>query len=176
MAQERASTPPLKWYGLARTPDKHSGAIDRCTGSDQSSDRLFWEMRSDQSHSPPKRVLLVEDSIDWQDILARVVQSCTGLHLAGTIDNAAGAIAAAKERSLHAVVLDLHLREGSGHDVLAAIKNTQPGCVVIVVTVSDSPEDRRRSLTGGADHFLLKHRDIGTLREVLAAISASRSG
>ncbi len=118
------------------------------------------------------RVLLVEDSPDWQDILTRVVRSLPQLELVAVVDTVAAAIEALGLHAPHAVVLDLHLRDGSGHEVLAAAKRANPACKVIVVTVSDSLEDARRCRALGVDHYISKHKDADKLRVLLNNIGA----
>jgi two-component system response regulator len=56
------------------------------------------------------------------------------------------------------VLLDLNLVDGSGHDLLAYLKQ-QPGLKnipVVIVTTSDSPQDRARSISLGAAAYLVK--------------------
>jgi|SRR5690625_2009238 len=62
------------------------------------------------------------------------------------------------EKHPHLVLLDLNLGDGSGHDLLAYLKsNPELAAIpVVVVTTSDSPQDRARSITLGAAAYIVK--------------------
>lgn len=56
------------------------------------------------------------------------------------------------------ILLDLNLVDGSGHDLLAYLKQ-RPGLKhipVVIVTTSDSPQDQARSAALGAADYLIK--------------------
>jgi CheY-like chemotaxis protein len=56
------------------------------------------------------------------------------------------------------VLLDLNLPKKDGLTLLAGIRQWQRcrGTPVVVLTTSDSPEDRRKALSMGVDRYLLK--------------------
>lgn len=59
---------------------------------------------------------------------------------------------------LDLILLDLNLVDGSGHDLLAYLKQ-RPGLKhipVVIVTTSDSPQDQARSAALGAADYLIK--------------------
>ena len=105
-----------------------------------------------------------------QEILVRSVQAVPGLEVAGVAETAAEALAAFELHHPDAVILDLVLREGSGLDVLRAIKVRAPKCGVLVFTGYDAEPYRARCLAAGADRFLSKHRQFPELLEHLRAL------
>lgn len=118
-------------------------------------------------------VLLVEDSRVLAERLRETLLGVPGVHLTGTVDSEADAIAALQRHPVDVVVLDLHLRQGTGFGVLRAIPSNQPKkVVVIVLTNYDLAEYRRAASALGAKHFLDKLRDFDRLPTLLQQISA----
>jgi DNA-binding NarL/FixJ family response regulator len=118
-------------------------------------------------------VLLVEDSRVLAERLRETLLSVPGVQLAGTVDSEADAVAALQRHPVDVVLLDLHLRQGTGFGVLRAIPAGAAGkVVVIVLTNYDLAEYRRAAAALGARHFLDKLRDFDRLPTLLQQIGA----
>ena len=118
-------------------------------------------------------VLLVEDSRVLAERLRETLLSVPGVQLAGTVDSEADAVAALQRHPVDVLLLDLHLRQGTGFGVLRAIPSDQAKkLVVIVLTNYDLAEYRRASAALGARHFLDKLRDFDRLPSLLQQIEA----
>ena len=118
-------------------------------------------------------VLLVEDSKLLTDRLREAILSVPGAQLAGTVDSESEAVATLQRIPVDVVLLDIHLRHGTGFGVLRAITNGQHGNVVaIVLTNHDLGEYRRAAAQLGAVHFLDKMRDFDRLPSLLQEIGA----
>lgn len=118
-------------------------------------------------------VLLVEDSRVLAERLRETLLSIPGVHLTGTVDSEADAVAALQREPVDVVLLDLHLRQGTGFGVLRAIPADQvKRTVVIVLTNYDLAEYRRAAAALGAQHFLDKLRDFDRLPVLLQQIGA----
>jgi DNA-binding NarL/FixJ family response regulator len=118
-------------------------------------------------------VLLVEDSRVLAERLRETLLSVPGVELAGTVDSEAEAVAALQRQPVDVVLLDLHLRQGTGFGVLRAIPTDQARkTVVIVLTNYDLAEYRRAAAALGARHFLDKLRDFDRLPTLLQQIGA----
>jgi DNA-binding NarL/FixJ family response regulator len=118
-------------------------------------------------------VLLVEDSRVLAERLRETLLSVPGVQLAGTVDSEADAVALLQRQPVDVVLLDLHLRQGTGFGVLRSIPNDQVRkTVVIVLTNYDLAEYRRAAAALGARHFLDKLRDFERLPILLQEISA----
>lgn len=130
------------------------------------------EQRPDMS-SRNLSVLLVEDSRVLAERLRETLLSVPGVQLAGTVDSEADAVAALQRQPVDVVLLDLHLRQGTGFGVLRAIPSDQvKKTVVIVLTNYDLAEYRRAAAALGAKHFLDKLRDFDRLPTLLQQIGA----
>jgi two-component system, OmpR family, response regulator len=118
-------------------------------------------------------VLLVEDSRVLAERLRETLLSVPGVQLAGTVDSEADAVAALQRHPVDVLLLDLHLRQGTGFGVLRAIPSDQAKkLVVIVLTNYDLAEYRRAAAELGARHFLDKLRDFDRLPSLLQQIEA----
>jgi DNA-binding NarL/FixJ family response regulator len=118
-------------------------------------------------------VLLVEDSRVLAERLRETLLSVPGVQLAGTVDSEADAVAVLQRQPVDVVLLDLHLRQGTGFGVLRAIPTDQvKKTVVIVLTNYDLAEYRRAAAALGARHFLDKLRDFERLPILLQEIGA----
>jgi DNA-binding NarL/FixJ family response regulator len=130
------------------------------------------EQRPDMS-SRNLSVLLVEDSRVLAERLRETLLSVPGVQLTGTVDSEADAVAALQRQPVDVVLLDLHLRQGTGFGVLRAIPSDQvKKTVVIVLTNYDLAEYRRAAAALGAKHFLDKLRDFDRLPILLQQIGA----
>jgi two-component system, OmpR family, response regulator len=118
-------------------------------------------------------VLLVEDSRVLAERLREALLAVPGVQLAGTVDSEAEAVAALQRQPVDVVLLDLHLRQGTGFGVLRAIPSDRvKKTVVIVLTNYDLAEYRRAAAALGARHFLDKLRDFDRLPTLLQEIGA----
>jgi DNA-binding NarL/FixJ family response regulator len=113
------------------------------------------------------RVLLVEDSKVLTERLTEAIRQIPQVELIGTADTEAAAVASATREAVDVIILDLHLKQGTGFGVMRALANTQLKPRIIVLTNYDLPEYKNAAIALGATHFLDKARDYGRLPEVL---------
>ncbi len=120
------------------------------------------------------RVLLVEDSLPVRQRIRSLIEESGPATIVGEAGTATAALALFRHHQPAAVVLDLHLAEGTGYAVLEEIKQTHPACEVIVLTNFAIPESRERCRLLGADHFFEKSRDFERVPAVLAGVGRAR--
>ena len=113
------------------------------------------------------KVFLVEDAPLLRERLTALIDS-VGASTVGHADGAPQAIDAILALRPDAVVLDLHLREGNGFDVLRAVGKAAPEIQFFVLT--NHPIDSFRAVAKrlGARGFFDKSTEFDKLREVLA--------
>jgi DNA-binding NarL/FixJ family response regulator len=117
------------------------------------------------------RVLLVEDSKVLTERLTEAIKQIADVELVGTADTEAAAVAAVKKDTVDVIILDLHLKQGTGFGVMRALAATQWKPRIVVLTNYDLPEYKNAAIALGATHFLDKARDYGRLPEILHEIS-----
>lgn len=119
------------------------------------------------------RVLLVEDSLPIRQRVRSLIEESGAATIVGEAGTVATALARFYELKPDAVVLDLHLVEGSGYVVLKAVKKSRPNCMVIVLTNFSTPENEAHCRFLGADHFLEKSREFERVPEILAGLGGA---
>lgn len=125
---------------------------------------------SEATRQHPVRVLLVEDSPLIRKHLVALLEDSDGVSVSGEVDTESAAIAALGSDTFDAAVIDLQLREGSGFGVLKHLRDHHPQLLTVVLTNSNTPAMRARSLALGAHHFLDKSSEFDRVAELLEAL------
>jgi DNA-binding NarL/FixJ family response regulator len=112
----------------------------------------------------------VEDSKVLIERLTEAIRQIADVHLIGTAETEAAAVALATREPVDVIILDLHLRQGTGFGVMRALATTRLKPQIIVLTNYDLPEYKNAAFALGATHFLDKALDYGRLPEVLHEI------
>lgn len=121
------------------------------------------------------KVLLVEDSKLLTLRLTEAIDQIADVHLVGTVDTEAAAVALVARETVDVIILDLHLKHGSGFGVMRTLASMQLKPKIIVLTNYDLPEYKTAAFTLGASYFLDKARDFGRLPEVLHQLGEATS-
>jgi len=116
------------------------------------------------------KVLLVEDSKVLAERLSEVINQIADVDLVGAVDNEQEAVSRVKREAVDVMILDLHLKQGTGFGVLRALAKTPVRPNVIILTNYDLPEYKNAALALGACYFLDKARDYDRIPEVLGEI------
>lgn len=106
------------------------------------------------------KVFLVDDSLVIRQRLKRMlaeVQEVQVVGEAGEVQEAKDAILGLKP---DVVLLDIHLFNGSGIDVLQSLKKEKPAPAVIILTNYPYPQYRQKCLEAGADFFFVKSTEF----------------
>lgn len=118
------------------------------------------------------KVYLVEDSAVIRERLRDMIKE---LDYRNTVLEAAAqstAIAGITQRQPDLVVLDLTLEEGSGLDVLRAVKEKSPATKVIVFTNQATQPYRNKCMALGATGFFDKSQEFAQLRSMVRQIGS----
>jgi DNA-binding NarL/FixJ family response regulator len=131
-------------------------------------------------HTQPKpagalQVFVVEDSAAVRERLEELVDSIRGAHCAGSAETAAAAIAGIRRLRPDAVILDLRLSEGSGFDVMRALRGEFPAPEFYVLSSFAIEPYRRLALKLGAAAFLDKTTEMSSMRGLLEQRAARHS-
>ena len=110
----------------------------------------------EKSAETPHRALVVEDSTQQRRRLVEIVAKALSGFEVSEAEDVSTAIESARRLHPDVVTLDLGLPDGSGLEVLRAIRQDGASARVIVVTGESDDRYRRASLEAGADEFLDK--------------------
>lgn len=118
-------------------------------------------------------VLHVEDNLSNLKLVERVLDHRPEVRLAEARTGAAG-LSLARDLRPHLILLDLRLPDISGEEVLRLIRSgeTTRGIAVVVISAEARAVELDRLLAAGADEYLVKPIDIGTLLEVVDKLLA----
>lgn len=121
-------------------------------------------------------VFLVEDSPAIRARLATTIRGIEGAQLAGEAGTVGSAIEGIRTTRPGAVILDLQLEDGSGLDVLKAVRPSAPALHVAVLTNYATDQHRRACMDAGAEYFLDKSSDFPRIREIVQRWSGHPEG
>jgi len=103
------------------------------------------------------KVFLVDDSVVIRQRLKRMLADVEQLQVIGEAGDAQAATTdAILEQKPDVILLDIHLLDGSGIDVLERLKKANPTVVVIILTDYPFPQYRQKCMEAGADYFFVK--------------------
>jgi DNA-binding NarL/FixJ family response regulator len=125
------------------------------------------------------RVLLAEDSSLLASRLTELIGRLPDVELIGTVDCEADTLSEIASTTPDVVILDLHLRAGSGFGVLRALAGPRSPVAghrprIVVLTNFGLPEYRREAEAFGVDAFLDKSRDYFRLPSLLTDFARHR--
>ena len=129
--------------------------------------------RAPHAALPVTRVYLVEDSPILAKLLVGLLEAETDVVVVGQSDAASAATDDIVRLAPDIVIVDLHLRVGSGIDVLREISGTGVAPLRIVLSNHSSAPYRKAALDAGAHHFFDKATEIPLM---LAKVRAVRRG
>jgi DNA-binding NarL/FixJ family response regulator len=121
-------------------------------------------------------VLLVEDSAMLALRIQELIRRLPDVNLLDTVDTEADALLRMASGEPDVVVLDLHLRVGSGFGVLRALaRHGGPRPKIIVLTGFDLPEYRRQAEAFAVEAYLNKSRDYHRLPSLLNEFATQKT-
>jgi DNA-binding NarL/FixJ family response regulator len=127
------------------------------------------------STSLPLRVLLVEDSALLAARLAELIRQLPDIELIGVVATEAEALEQETATAPDVIILDLHLRAGSGFGVLRALARRGRRPKVVILTNYGLAEYRRQAEALGVEAFLDKSRDYHRLPALLSGFASLRT-
>jgi len=116
------------------------------------------------------RVLVIDDHAIVREGLRRLVNRDEGIKIVGEAASKKEAIAQISHHNPDVIVVDLHLPDGSGLEVVAWARSLSQNIGIVVLTMSNMPEHVLASLQSGASSHVDKTAPVG---ELLQAIKLS---
>ncbi|MEY3325420.1 MAG: hypothetical protein RL694_307 [Actinomycetota bacterium] len=116
------------------------------------------------------RVLVIDDHAIVREGLRRLVNRDEGIKIVGEAASKREAIAQISHHNPDVIVVDLHLPDGSGLEVVAWARSLSQSIGIVVLTMSNMPEHVLASMQSGASSHIDKTAPVG---ELLKAIKMS---
>jgi DNA-binding NarL/FixJ family response regulator len=116
---------------------------------------------------PRQRVFIVDDHPLVREWLANVINQQWDLTVCGESEGRENCIEAIEKKKPHVAVVDISLKDCSGFDLIAEIKQRVPHVEIIVLSMHSSPLYAKRALRAGASGYVVKSE---TTRRICKAI------
>lgn len=113
------------------------------------------------------KVLIVDDDFMVAKVHAGFVRQTPGFEVAGVAHTGAKAVEEARRLKPDLVLLDIHLPDISGLELLHQLREAVPELDVLVISAAREADTVRRALRGGIVHYLMKPFSWEDLRERL---------
>ena len=123
----------------------------------------------------PARVAVVEDHPLIRDGIVAAIQSSPRLRFAGSADSVVSGLDLLDSTEPDIVVVDHHLPDGTGLEVLRHTTSLNPTAASLVLTAFDDDEVLFESLSLGARGFVLKSSTSSVLVDALERVSEGNS-
>jgi two-component system, response regulator RegA len=114
-----------------------------------------------------RRLLIVDDDAPFRQRLARAMEK-RGF-VVEAVDSVANGVAAAHERPPAFAVVDLRLTDGSGLDVVSALRESRPGTRIVMLTGYGNIATAVAAVKAGAVDYLPKPADADAVERALLA-------
>lgn len=126
------------------------------------------------------KIFLVDDSMVIRDRLKRLLADMKEVTVIGEAGAAQEATDTILKQKPDVVLLDIHLLDGSGIDVLQRLKQAKPAPAVIILTNYPYPQYRQKCLEAGADFFFVKSSEfdqvVPALKQLIQRAGDSGAG
>jgi response regulator of citrate/malate metabolism len=119
------------------------------------------------------RVLVVDDDFMVAKVHAAFVARTPGFEVVGVAHSGTTALVSVAELRPDLVLLDIHLPDIPGTEVLRRLREQDPDVDVLVISAAKEAETVRTALRGGVVNYLLKPFDQDALRDRLQRYAAT---
>jgi DNA-binding NarL/FixJ family response regulator len=119
-------------------------------------------------------VLVVDDHPVWRQSVATGLEEA-GFTVAGTAGDGAQALRVAAATRPGVVLLDLHLPDLSGAEVIRRLLAADPSVRVVVLSASGERQDVLDAMTAGATGYLVKSAQFSEMLEAVRAAAAGKA-
>ncbi len=113
------------------------------------------------------KLVIVDDSVMIRDRIKNQVRLLDDVNIVGEAGNGCQALEVIRDLEPDFVILDLHMKDMGGMEVLKWIRSEGMKTKVCILTNYPYPQYREKCLALGADFFLSKANDFEKLQNVI---------
>lgn len=122
------------------------------------------------------RVLIIDDDFMVAKVHAGFIQRTPGFSVVGAAHSGAEALVKTRDLRPDLVLLDIHLPDANGLDLMLQLREIAPELDVLVISAAREVETVRRALRGGIVHYLIKPFSQADLQERLEHYRSAYQG
>ena len=122
------------------------------------------------------KVLIVDDDFMVAKVHAGFIQRTPGFTVVGAAHTGAQAVTEAARLQPDLVLLDIHLPDANGLDLMHQLREVAPELDVLVISAAREVDTVRRALRGGIVHYLIKPFSQTDLQERLEHYRSAYQG
>ncbi len=119
------------------------------------------------------KVLLVDDHELFLEGLHTFL-TLRGFNIVGTAHDGYEAIAQARALRPDVILMDMQMPRCTGKEAMRQLKSEMPNIQVILMTMTNNPEERREMLREGATAYFVKSVDPEEMLKLLASTDRAR--
>jgi DNA-binding NarL/FixJ family response regulator len=144
------------------------------TDTDMAWNREIGNM--DHAPSPVLQVFIADDNVPIAEMLTELLASPGRVEVVGVGASEDAAVDSIRQLVPDVVILDLQLREGSGTNVIRAVRATPEleATSLLVASNHDSPQLRAGCLELGANGYYDKVKELAALSARVAALAEEK--
>ncbi len=109
--------------------------------------------------STPTRVLIIDDHPLFRRGVSQLLALSPGFSVVGEAASGAEGITEAKSLDPDLILLDLNMKGMNGIETLRTMRDMEIEARIILLTVSNAPDDLITAIRAGADGYILKDND-----------------
>jgi DNA-binding NarL/FixJ family response regulator len=119
-------------------------------------------------------VFLVEDSIQVRRQLVALIGTISGVEIVGEAEDSSSALRGIEASRADVAILDFHLKESSGMDIIKGLAESCRPVITIVLTNHATQPVREACLSAGANHFFDKTNEFSLALDTIATLARQR--
>jgi DNA-binding NarL/FixJ family response regulator len=114
-----------------------------------------------------RKLLIIDDSPLVREHVVQMISAIPDIDLVGQAETVAESLVALRKLAPDIIILDLHLPDGDGFEILKVVKTFFPHIRVIVLTNYPFPQHKTKALASGAEYFFDKSLEFEKVIDVL---------
>jgi DNA-binding NarL/FixJ family response regulator len=120
------------------------------------------------------KLFIVDDSIPIVERLTNILSGIENLKIVGLANNATKAVEYIMKSNPDVLILDIHMPDGNGIDILKQIKKEKPSIIVVMLTNYPESDYKKICKKEGADYFLDKSIEFEKIVDICKNLVSQR--
>ena len=136
--------------------------------------RIIDIVQSQKNHRDPTRVMIIDDHEIVRRGIAEIVDRDDRFQVVAEAGSVEDAVRRANLVNPDIVLVDLQLPDGTGIDVMEALRESLPNTKAVVLTTFDDDDALTSALAAGAKAYVLKTIRGAEINDVIQAVADGR--